>query len=89
MTAIEIAARALATLRSGKDDYDTLTPALRDALINEVRTVLHSLREPGDRVAAAGAEVIRNVHPGESPHAFRSDAANTWRFMIDAILSEG
>lgn len=89
MTTIDIAALALAKARGGDHDYDALSPAVQDALKNEVRAVLHAIRDPGDRVTAAGAEIIRNVHQGESEEAFRSDAANTWRFMIDAVLADG
>lgn len=89
MTAMEIAARALAAARSGAGDYDKLAPAQRLALRSEVRAVLQAIRDPSDRMTAAGAEIVRNVHQGESDQAFRSDAANTWRFMIDAVLEEG
>lgn len=88
MTAIDIAARALAAARGGPDGYDGLASVDHAALRAEVRTVLRAIRDPSDEMAEAGAEIIRNVQPGESDHAFRSDAANTWRFMIDSILSE-
>lgn len=88
MTAIDMAARALVAARGGADDYDGLAPARQAVLKGEVRAILQAIRDPSERMTGAGAEIIRNVHQGESDEAFRSDAANTWRFMIDAVLDE-
>jgi len=85
MTMLDHAARALSKLRSGGDDYDALDDELKADLRNEARTMLLALREPSDEVTSAGAEIIRNVRRAESAEAFQSDAANTWRFMIDAV----
>lgn len=88
MTMLDHAARALAKLRSGVDDYDALDDELKADLKHEARTMLLALRDPSDQVTTAGAEVIRNVHAGETGEAFQSDAANTWRFMIDAVTRD-
>lgn len=53
-----------------------------------VRAVLHSLRDPDEQMAQSGAEITRNIGPEESDEAYRSEAANVWRFMIDEALSE-
>jgi hypothetical protein len=86
MTMLDTAARALATARSGIDGYDALDEELKADLRQEVRDVLRSLRDPTNHVTSAGAEIIRTVRQGESDEAFQSDAANTWRFMIDAVI---
>jgi hypothetical protein len=51
--------------------------------------MIDALRDPDERMTEAGAEIVRNVSRAESREAYRSDAANTWRFMIDALASEG
>ncbi|WP_236555080.1 hypothetical protein [Novosphingobium sp. 9U] len=53
----------------------------------QVRAVLQAVREPSSEMSEAGAEIVRNVHAEEAEAAFASDAANTWRFMIDTALS--
>lgn len=53
------------------------------------KAILQALREPSAAMTVSGAEVIRNVRETESEAAFESDAANTWRFMIDAAIDEG
>jgi hypothetical protein len=86
MTMLDNAARTLAQVRSGVDDCDALDDDLKADLRGEVREVLRALRDPTNDVTSAGAEIIRNVRQGESDEAFQSDAANTWRFMIDAVI---
>ena len=88
MTMLDHAARAIAKVRSGGDDYDALDDELKADLKHEARTMLLALRDPSDEVKQAGAEIIRNVRQGESAEAFQSDAANTWRFMIDAAVRD-
>jgi len=88
MTMLDHAARILAKLRSGGDDYDALDDELKADLKNEARTMLLALRDPSDEVTLAGAEVTRNVRPGESDAAFQSDAPTTWRFMTDAAVQD-
>lgn len=87
MTMLDNAARALANVRSGVDDYDALDDDLKADLKAEARAMSLGLRDPTDEVSSAGAEIIRNVRQGESDVAFQSDAANTWRFMIDAVIA--
>lgn len=56
--------------------------------ISMARAAFTAVREPSDAMNEAGREVIRNVGAAESEEAFANDAANTWRFMIDALLSD-
>lgn len=53
------------------------------------RAMLQALRDPTPRMAEGGAMIVRNVHEGESAAAFESDAANVWRYMVDAALEKG
>lgn len=76
---LERAARALCSLEGHPQD------AWRD-LVPKVRAVLRAIREPSADMEASGAEIIENVGPDESKEAYRSDAANTWRFMVDTAL---
>lgn len=80
-------ARKLAASQ-GSDDWDTLDEPGRERFRVAVRAVIEALREPDEQMTEAGAEIIRNVGPSESDVAYLSDAANTWRFMIDALLGE-
>lgn len=82
------AARALALAQSGVDDFDALDAGLQAMLVENVRAVLLAVREPTEHMTSAGTEIVQNVHAEESDIAFRSDAANVWRFMIDAALGE-
>jgi hypothetical protein len=59
------------------------------AYLPQAEAVLQALREPSEEMNQTGAQVVRNVHVEESDEAFASDAANTWRFMIDAAIAEG
>lgn len=56
-----------------------------DALVH---AVLSAIREPDEAMKQAGSEIIRHVGPDASEEAYLSDAANTFRFMIDAVLQE-
>lgn len=85
---IERAARALAQSASGHDDWDSLDPEHQQAIKRDIRAVLHSIREPTDGMALAGAEVIRNVAPAETAKGHQGDAASTWRFMVAAAMDE-
>jgi hypothetical protein len=55
--------------------------------VPHAQAALHAIPEPSEEMMKAGAEIVRNVHVEETQEAFASDAANTWRFMIDAALS--
>ena len=87
MRLVDKAARELARAQ-GSADWDMLVPEAQERFRSGVRAVLEALRDPDPIMAEAGAEIIRNVGPAESDAAHRSDAATTWRFMIDALLSE-
>lgn len=66
-----------------------MLPATRREVLEDcVREILRSLPDPDGRMTEAGAEIVRNVGRGQSWEAYRSDAANTWRFMVDALLNE-
>lgn len=81
-------ARALRKLRSGVDDFETLDTEMQVTLLAEAAVALEAAREPTQAMIEAGVEIIQNVHAGESGEAFASDAANTWRFMMDIAASE-
>lgn len=85
MTVIERAARALCQAQ-GQDDAALVEgkPAWR-AYVPQVMTVLAAIHEPSEIMKEAGAEIVRHVGDGESDYAHQSDAANIWRFMIDAM----
>lgn len=85
MTAIEKAARALCEAQ-GQDATALVEgqPAWR-AFVPQVMTVLAAIHEPSEVMKEAGAEIVRHVGEGESDYAHQSDAANIWRFMIDAM----
>jgi|3_EtaG_2_1085321.scaffolds.fasta_scaffold31475_2 hypothetical protein len=86
MTLIDRAARALAEHETGTNRWDELSAAERDRHYEAVRAVLHALREADEDMKDAGSEVIRAVHKGETDDAYRNDAANAWRFMVDAAV---
>lgn len=87
MNLIDHAAQALAVALHGREGADALAALDRDRLRQAVHAVLASLRDPDEDMAQAGAEIIRNVGEAESHEAHLSDAANTWRFMMDALLA--
>ena len=87
MTPIERAARALCKLDGHAEGEREGKPLWRNYLL-QARAVLEAIREPSLRMTEAGATVIRYVGPEESPSGYQSDAANVWRFMIDAIRED-
>jgi len=87
-TPLRRAALALMQSRGGAGEFDALDDKAMASLIQDVRAVLEALREPSKLMVEAGAEIVKNVHVEESDEAFASDAVNTWRYMIDAALSE-
>lgn len=87
MRLVDEAAQALAQAQ-GCADWNVLGSDEQERFRSGVRAVLGALRDPDAVMAEAGAEIIRNVGPAESDAAHRSDAATTWRFMIDALLGE-
>lgn len=87
MALIDEAAMALAQMQSA-GDWDNLAPEAQEQFRSVVYAVLSALRDPDAVMAEAGAEIIRNVGPAQSEVAHLSDAVNTWRYMIDALLGE-
>lgn len=92
MTPMERAARTLWEVLGRPSKSESIAPgdtaAERDweRFLPHARAVLQAIREPTDDMTQAGAAIVRNVHVEESDAAFASDAANTWRFMVDAAL---
>lgn len=85
MTPIERAARALCQLDGHPDAEERKGKPLWRSYLPQVRAVLEAIHEPSLRMTEAGAAIIRYVSPEESPSGYQSDAANAWRFMIDAM----
>ncbi len=88
MSVIDSAAKAMANIQ-GAGDWFALEKDKQNYFRENVRIILKALRDPDLHMTEAGAEIIRNVGPSESEEAYISDAANTWRYMIDALLGEG
>jgi hypothetical protein len=89
MTPIERAAQAMHA--SAQPEWEWTDPdcePLRKIYRDAARAMIASLRDPDQRMKEAGAEIIRHVNPAEAGIALESDAANTWRFMIEAALGE-
>lgn len=86
MNLIDRAASALATFQVGEDGWQSLDAAVQDEFRTKVRVILEAIRDPDQAMTEAGAEIIRSVGQAESDVAHLSDAANTWRFMIDALV---
>jgi len=87
MKPIDRAAEALAASLYGEVDWTSVDPVRQAELRKAVRAAMTTLREPDEEMTFAGMEIIRYVREGESSEAHRSDAANTWRFMVDALLA--
>ena len=85
MTPIKRAARPLCKLDGYREDGERDGKPLWQRYLPHVRSVLEALHEPSARMAEAGAALIRYVGPEESEAGYQSDAANVWRFMIDAM----
>ncbi len=89
MTPIERAAQAMHA--SAQPEWEWIDPdcePLRKIYRDAARAMIASLREADDRMREAGAEIVRNVGSAESEEAYESDAADIWRFMIEAALEE-
>jgi len=87
-TALERIARALCSHDGLPENTQFEGRPMWESFLPKARIALEVLREPTQEMSEAGAEIIRNVGADESPEAHRSDASNTWRFMIDAALNE-
>lgn len=89
MTPLERAARAMYDNVQPEWDWDDPdAELLRRMYLDNARAALNAVREPTDAMKSAGAEVTRFIAPDEGDGAYESEAANTWRFMISALLSE-
>ena len=85
MMLIERAARALCLLDGRPEDEELAGKPRWQSYLPHVRVVLDAIHEPSLQMAEAGAEVIRYANPEEATLGFTGDAANVWRFMMDAI----
>lgn len=85
--ALERAARALCALDGHPESTQFDGQPMWESYLPGALAVLKAIHEPSDAMAEAGAEIVRNVGPSESAEAYRSDAANIWRFMIDEALA--
>lgn len=90
MNPIERAAQAMHA--SAQPEWEWTDPdcgPLRKIYSDAARAMILSLREPDESMTEAGAEIVRHIGPSESDVAYRSDAADVWRLMIDAALEQG
>ena len=58
------------------------------AYLPQVRAVLDAVHEPSDYMKEAGAGITRYISPDSDERAHAQDAANVWRFMIDAMKKQ-
>jgi hypothetical protein len=85
MNPIEKAARNLCRASGeNEDDFSKGTPRWT-AYLPQVMMVIDALHEPNRAMTEAGSEIIRHVGHEESDTGYQSDAANVWRFMMDAL----
>lgn len=87
MNLLDQAARGMAASQRGRDDWDELGVAEQERFKAGIRTALTILRDPDEHMTQAGVEIIRHISSAESETAYVNDAANTWRFMLDALLA--
>jgi hypothetical protein len=83
MTPIERAARALCQFHDASEEGDGWK-----AYLPQVRAVLDAVHEPSDYMKEAGAGITRYISPDSDERAHAQDAANVWRFMIDAMKKQ-
>lgn len=83
---LERAARALCELDNNPSDAMMEGRPLWMDYLPEVRAGLEAIREPSEGMRGAGMEITLHVDPDESDDAYRDDAADVWRTMIDAAL---
>jgi len=88
MNPIEKAARALCAVHGDNPDDVSSGVARWASYAPQVAVVIRALYEPSAAMKEAGSEVIRHVGDEESEAGYRSDAANVWRFMMDALHQE-
>jgi hypothetical protein len=85
MTPLEKAARALAKVQSGTDEWDAYDQAFQETLIEAVRAVLQAIREPSEGMIEAA--LLRETE-WDTDSIRRECHANAWVTMIDAALTE-
>lgn len=85
MTPTERAACALCRLDGYSETEDYRGKPRWQNYLPQVSAVLEAIHEPSLRMTEAGAAVLKYVSADESPSGYQGDAANVWRFMIDAI----
>ncbi len=88
MNPIEKAARSLCRLQGEIEDDVPASAPRWAAYLPQVKVVLEALHEPSASMKEAGSEIIRHVGSEESDLGYQSDAANVWRFMIDALRQD-
>ncbi|WP_236575251.1 MULTISPECIES: hypothetical protein [unclassified Sphingobium] len=88
MTPLERAARALCKLDGHAEDGEREGKPLWRSYLPQAQAVLDAIQEPSLHMTEAGAAVIRYVGPEESQSGYQGDAANVWRFMIDAMRED-
>lgn len=82
MSAIERAARALAKVQGGVDEWEGLDSDLQNQLKAEALAVIEAIREPSEAMASAGEELLG----GERGHSVdASDLRDAWVVMVDAL----
>lgn len=89
MSPIEKAARALASLNGEDPEHLSAGQARWTYYLAQVNAVVAAVHEPTILMKEAGSEVVRFVGAEESDIGRQSDAANIWRFMVDALREEG
>lgn len=62
---------------------------MKTACLPQVTAVIDALHEPDLAMQEAGSEIIHHVGCEESESGFQNDAANVWRFMVDALRQNG
>jgi|TARA_R100000501_G_scaffold10060_1_gene19702 hypothetical protein len=80
MTQLERAARALAKVQKGTDDWESLDEQLQQTLKDQVRAVLEAIRIPSYIQTRAGqhtADLITETR-----------TSSVWQTMVDVILTE-
>lgn len=88
MNPVEKAARSVCRLEGELEDDVSVSAPRCAAYLLQVKVVLEALHEPNASIKKAGSEIIRHVGSEESDLGYQSDAANVWRFMIDALRQD-
>ena len=81
---LERIARALCAHAGNPENTQFEGRPMWESYLPEARAVLEAIREPDDMMKEAGAEIIKNALDGQGEEAQESDAANVWRYMINA-----